>query len=59
MKPPEAENWLRETAALLLDAMDLAARQQQQLDLYADGTTKEEYTALLARYERFTRAADK
>ena len=59
MKPPEAENWLRETAALLIDAMDLAARQQQQLDLHADSATKEEYTALLARYERFTRAADK
>ena len=59
MKPPEAENWLRETAALLVDAMDLASKQQRRLDLYADSETKEEYTALLAHYERFTRAADK
>ena len=58
MKPPEAESWLRETAALLVDAMNLAGEQQQRLNLYADGETKEEYTALLVRYERFTRAAD-
>ena len=59
MKPPEAESWLRETAALLVDAMDLVSEQQRRLDLYADSETKEEYTALLVRYERFTRAADK
>ena len=59
MKPPEAESWLHETAALLIDAMDLAAKQQRRLDLHADSKTKDEYTALLARYERFTQAADK
>lgn len=50
---------LHETAALLIDAMDLAAKQQRRLDLHADSETKDEYTALLARYERFTQAADK
>ena len=59
MKPQEAESWLHETAALLIDAMDLAAKQQRRLDLHADSKTKGEYTALLARYERFTQAADK
>lgn len=59
MKSPEAESWLRETAVLLVDAMDLVSEQQRRLDLYADSETKEEYTALLVRYERFTRAADK
>lgn len=59
MKQPEAESWLHETAALLIDAMDLAAKQQRRLDLHADSETKDEYAALLARYERFTQAADK
>lgn len=44
---------------MLVDAMDLVSEQQRRLDLYADSETKEEYTALLVRYERFTRAADK
>lgn len=56
---PDSHSWLRETAALLVDAMLLLDRQQRQLELHCDAETKEEYAALTKRYERFVRAADR
>lgn len=53
-----ADSWLREVAALLLDAMELVRDQQHELQAAGSTRTAERCSGLLDRYEDLIRRAD-
>lgn len=57
-KSRTADSWLREVAALLLDAMELVRDQQRDLQAAGSTRTAERCNGLLNRYEDLIRRAD-